>query len=137
MNEQQRPIQDQPRVEQGTVAAPQTADVAQTPPVGGTAASVQTGEIDRAESGFLPDDRMGSLRERWNDVQAGFVDDPRNAVQQAHGLVTELVDDLVQTFTRERTALEQQWSAGGDADTEQLRVALQRYRSFFNRLLGT
>jgi hypothetical protein len=136
MNEQQRPIQDQPRAEQGTVAPQATTGVAQTAAGGGTAAAVQTGEIDQAESGFLPDDRMGSLRERWSDVQAGFVDDPRNAVQQAHGLVTELVDDLVQTFTRERTTLEQQWSAGGDADTEQLRIALQRYRSFFNRLLS-
>jgi hypothetical protein len=112
MNEQQRPIQEQPRVEQGTIG-------------------------DQTETGFLPDDRMASLRQRWNDAQASFVDDPRNAVQQAHGLVTELVDELVQTFTRERTSLEQQWSAGGNADTEQLRVALQRYRSFFNRLLGT
>jgi hypothetical protein len=110
MNEQQRPIQDQPRVEQGTI-----------------------GE----DTGFLPDDRMASLRERWNNVQAGFVDDPQNAVQQAHGLVAELVDNLVQTFTQERTTLENQWKGGGTADTETLRVALQRYRSFFNRLLGT
>jgi hypothetical protein len=98
----------------------------------GTVDATQT-----SDTGFLPEDRMNDLRGRWNDVQAGFVDDPQNAVQQAHQMVTQLVDDLVQTFTRERTALEQQWSAGGDADTEQLRVALQRYRSFFNRLLGT
>lgn len=89
------------------------------------------------DSGFLPDERMSSLRERWNDVQAGFVDDPQNAVQQAHGLVTQLVDELVQTFSSERTSLENQWTGGGTADTEQLRVALQRYRAFFNRLLGT
>lgn len=87
------------------------------------------------ETAFLPDDRMTSLRQRWNDVQAGFVDDPQNSVQQAHGLVTQLVDELVQTFTQERSSLENQWRGGGAADTEQLRVALQRYRSFFNRLL--
>lgn len=87
------------------------------------------------DTAFLPDDRMSSLRERWNDVQAGFVDDPQNAVQQAHGLVTQLVDELVQTFSQERSSLESQWKGGGSADTEQLRVALQRYRSFFNRLL--
>jgi hypothetical protein len=126
MNEQQRPIQEQPRVEQGTIGDRQRTIGDQQGTIG-----------DQTETGFLPDDRMASLRERWNDAQASFVDDPRNAVQQAHGLVTELVDELVQTFTRERTALEQQWSAGGNADTEQLRVALQRYRSFFNRLLGT
>lgn len=111
MNEQ-RPIQEQPRVEQGTIG-------------------------EQADTGFLPDERMTSLRQRWDDVQAGFVDDPQNAVQQAHGLVTELVDELVRTFSQERTTLEGQWKGGGSADTETLRVALQRYRSFFNRLLGT
>jgi hypothetical protein len=110
MNEQQRPTQEQARVEQGTISE---------------------------DAGFLPEDRMNSLREQWNDVQAAFVDDPQNAVQRAHALVTQLVDDLVQTFSQERTTLEGQWKGGGNADTEALRVALQRYRSFFNRLLST
>ena len=96
-----------------------------------------TGRDTTTESGFLPDDRMDSMRERWDDVQNGFVDDPRNAVQNAHQLVTELVNELTETFTRERGTLESQWSGGGQADTETLRVALQRYRIFFNRLLGT
>lgn len=109
MNEQQRPTQEQTRVEQGTIG----------------------------DAGFLPDDRMTSLRNQWSDVQAAFVDDPQNAVQRAHGLVTALMDELVQTFTQERSSLEGQWKGGGTADTEALRVALQRYRSFFNRLLGT
>lgn len=122
MNDPRIP-QDQPqtaqqmRVEQGTIG--------------------QNPSLQETDTGFLPEQRMGSLRERWNDVQAGFVDDPQNAVQQAHALVTELVDDLVQTFTQERATLENQWKGGGAADTETLRVALQRYRSFFNRLLGT
>jgi hypothetical protein len=89
------------------------------------------------DTGFLPDDRMDSLRERWDEVQAGFVDDPRSAVQNAHGLVTDLVDELTDTFTRERGTLESQWSGGREPDTETLRVALQRYRDFFNRLLAT
>lgn len=113
--EQTQAVQ-QTRVEQGTIGQDTTSQ-----------------DMD---AGFLPEQRMSSLRERWNDVQAGFVDDPQNAVQQAHGLVTQLVDDLVQTFTQERTTLENQWKGGGTADTETLRVALQRYRSFFNRLLG-
>lgn len=101
-----------------------------------------TGEIDSAagttaEAGFLPDDRMDDLRSRWSDVQTGFVDDPQNAVQSAHALVTDLVNELTETFTRERTNLEGQWKSSGAADTEALRIALQRYRSFFNRLLGT
>lgn len=119
MNEQQRPTQEQTRVEQGTIGADQTT----------------AGE--ERDTGFLPDDRMTSLRDQWNDVQAAFVDDPQNAVQRAHGLVTDLMDELVQTFTQERSTLEGQWKGGGAADTEALRVALQRYRSFFNRLLGT
>jgi hypothetical protein len=117
MNE--RPAeQQQPRVEQGIIGREQA-----TPP--------------SAEAGFLPEDRMNSLRERWTDVQAGFVDDPQTAVQQAHQLVADLVNELTQTFTRERTDLENQWRSGGAADTEALRIALQRYRSFFNRLLAT
>jgi hypothetical protein len=128
MNEQpQRPIQDQPRVEQGTIPHDTRTQTS----------AAQPGAAQTEDTGFLPDDRMASLRERWDTVQAGFVDDPQNAVQQAHGLVTELVDSLVQTFTQERTTLENQWKGGGTADTETLRVALQRYRSFFNRLLGT
>jgi hypothetical protein len=98
---------------------------------------VEQGTIDQQQPGFLPDDRMNSLRERWTEVQAGFVDDPQTAVQQAHQLVADLVNELTQTFTRERTDLENQWKSGGTADTEAQRVALQRYRSFFNRLLAT
>ncbi len=103
---------------------------------------VERGEIgrDRAvdqDTGFLPDDRMNDLRSRWNDVQAEFVDDPRRAVQDAQNLVRTLVDELTETFRREREGLETQWNSGGTADTEALRVALQRYRSFFNRLLST
>ena len=94
-------------------------------------------DVRDEEGGFLPDDRMDALRTQWDDVQAGFVDDPQTAVQRAHKLVTELVNELTDTFTRERSTLESQWSGGGQADTEALRVALQRYRSFFNRLLGT
>lgn len=84
---------------------------------------------------FLPPDRMEEFRDRWDDIQAGFVDDPRNSVQKAHGLVSSLVNELNDVFTRERSGLESQWNRGEDADTENLRVALQRYRGFFNRLL--
>jgi hypothetical protein len=89
------------------------------------------------EMTFLPDDRMSALRSRWNEIQTGFVDDPRGAVGDAHTMVAQLVDELTATFTRERTTLEEAWSKDREPDTESLRVALQRYRSFFNRLLGT
>ncbi|HET9029889.1 MAG TPA: hypothetical protein VFN49_06900 [Candidatus Aquilonibacter sp.] len=96
--------------------------------------AVERGEIDR-RADFLPENRMNDLREQWNDVQAEFVDDPRRAVQEAQSLVRSLVDELTDTFRRERETLESQWNSGGNADTEALRVTLQRYRSFFNRLL--
>lgn len=101
--------------------------------------TVESRDRDTAESreneSFLPPDRMEEFRERWDDIQAGFVDDPRNSVQKAHGLVSSLVNDLNEVFTRERSGLESQWNRGEDADTENLRVALRRYRAFFNRLL--
>ncbi|HEY1976331.1 MAG TPA: hypothetical protein VGG89_07300 [Candidatus Baltobacteraceae bacterium] len=99
-----------------------------------TAQSRDTAESRETES-FLPPDRMEEFRERWDDIQAGFVDDPRNSVQKAHGLVSSLVNDLNDVFTRERSGLESQWNRGEEADTENLRVALRRYRAFFNRLL--
>jgi hypothetical protein len=89
----------------------------------------------RDTESFLPPDRMEGFRERWDDIQAVFVDDPRNSVQKAHGLVSSLVNELNEVFTRERSGLESQWNRGEDADTENLRIALRRYRAFFNRLL--
>jgi hypothetical protein len=78
-----------------------------------------------------------SYLSRWQDIQAAFVDQPSSAVKAADSLVAELMQRLAEGFASERDRLEQQWSGGQDADTEELRVALQRYRSFFNRLLKT
>lgn len=89
------------------------------------------------EAAFLPDDRMTALQTRWEEIQTGFVDDPRGAVRDAHATVDQLVDELTQLFTRERTQLEEAWSNDREPDTETLRVALQRYRAFFNRLLNS
>ena len=75
-------------------------------------------------------------RARWTEVQTGFVDDPRHAVEQADGLVAEVMKRLAEVFADERARLEEQWSRGEEADTEGLRVALRRYRSFFDRLLS-
>jgi hypothetical protein len=77
------------------------------------------------------------FRQRWSDVQARFVDDPRDAVQTADGLVVELMQALARGFSDHKARLESAWQTGGDPDTEELRQALQRYRSFFNRLLST
>lgn len=78
-----------------------------------------------------------AFRSRWTEIQTGFVDEPRQAVEHADGLVAEVVQRLTQTFADERNHLEQQWGKGDDVSTEDLRLALQRYRSFFERLLST
>ncbi len=75
------------------------------------------------------------LRHRWSDIQAGFVDEPRRAVEQADGLVADVMKRLAGSFANERATLEGQWDRGDSVTTEDLRVALQRYRSFFDRLL--
>lgn len=74
---------------------------------------------------------------RWSDVQARFVDDPRAAVLDGDSLVAELVQELAQRFSQHKRGLEEQWSRGEEPSTEELRLALQQYRSFFQRLLAT
>lgn len=78
----------------------------------------------------------GEYRSRWQEVQTQFVDDPRQAVERADTLVAELMQKLAETFASERSELERQWDRGGEVSTEDLRIALQRYRSFFDRLLS-
>ena len=75
------------------------------------------------------------LRSRWQQVQGSFVDEPRTAVQQADELVAGTVKRLAEMFAEERSRLEGEWSRGGEVSTEDLRQALRRYRSFFDRLL--
>jgi hypothetical protein len=81
------------------------------------------------------DDELQGFRSRWDQVQGTFVDEPRESVQKADELVSDLVDRLTSGFAETRSGLEEQWKKGEDASTEDLRVALTRYRSFFNRLL--
>lgn len=85
---------------------------------------------------LFADDELAGLRARWDAVQAGFVDDPKDCVQKADGLVADLVQQLTTGFGRARSRLEEQWGRGEQASTEDLRVALKRYRSFFERLLS-
>jgi hypothetical protein len=99
----------------------------------------RTHKSDMPEASVAPlfaDDAANELRGRWDDIQAGFVDEPRSSVENADSLVAEVMKRLADGFATERQALEQQWSGGGDPSTEDLRVALRRYRSFFDRLLS-
>jgi hypothetical protein len=120
---------------------PTTADLAggttraEDEPVARDIGAETTG-ADRLEP-LLDAGEAGDFRGRWESIQTSFVDEPREAVQRADALVAELMQRLAQTFARERETLEQQWAGGGEAGTEELRIALQRYRSFFQRLLAT
>jgi hypothetical protein len=89
---------------------------------------------DRLEPLF-DDSREQELRDKWHALQARFVDEPRDTVSEADSLVAELLRDLAHSFDSARSKLEDQWSSGGDVSTEDLRLTLQRYRSFFERLL--
>jgi hypothetical protein len=84
---------------------------------------------------LLPQDNVADFRSRWDRIQAGFVDEPRTAVQQADELVTETIDRLAETFASARNRLEGQWGSGDNVSTEDLRVALKKYRTFFEKLL--
>jgi hypothetical protein len=79
---------------------------------------------------------LSGLRSRWDDVQAAFVDDPKECVQKADHLVSDVVEQLTTGFGQARSRLEEQWSQGQEASTEDLRLALKRYREFFQRLLS-
>ncbi len=86
---------------------------------------------------LLSEELSTTFQRRWEEVQTRFVDEPRGAVEDADGLVANLMQQLAQGFAQERERLEAQWGRGEDISTEDLRVALQRYRSFFQRLLST
>lgn len=75
------------------------------------------------------------FRSKWDEIQIRFVDDPKKATADADSLVAEAMRRLAEIFSNERKNMEEQWSRGDNVSTEDLRVALQRYRSFFNRLL--
>ena len=85
---------------------------------------------------LLPRSENEGFQARWETIQTGFVDEPRQTVEQADELVAEVMRRLAEGFASERERLEGQWGRGEDVSTEDLRVALQRYRGFFQRLLS-
>ena len=103
---------------------------------------VERGEIrdERAvatepEAPLFSPDETNQLRTRWESVQAGFVDEPRRAVEEADGLVRQVMDRLTDGFSDQRERLEREWGERDEVSTEDLRMALRHYRSFFDRLL--
>ena len=81
-------------------------------------------------------DAAADFRHGWDAVQIGFVDDPRKAVKDADDLVNRVLQNLGETFKGERARIEEQVAQSHPMSTEELRVALRRYRSFLHRLLS-
>jgi hypothetical protein len=97
----------------------------------------KTSPIPHDEAGpLLPSDFVSGLRSRWDQIQTGFVDEPRAAVQQADELVASAIKKLAESFADARNNLERQWDRGEEINTEDLRVALKKYRSFFQKLMS-
>jgi hypothetical protein len=90
---------------------------------------------DDGGAALFADADSDRFRHRWHDVQSAFVDDPRRAVQDADQLVAELMRTLATTFAERKRSLEGRWQEGVAAETEDLRLALRGYRSFFDQLL--
>jgi hypothetical protein len=107
--------------------------------------SATQGDADRAAGGadgldeagsLLPEGEESDFQHRWEEIQTRFVDDPRQAVEDADALVAGVMQRIAEGFAQARDGLEGQWTRGEDVGTEELRVALQRYRAFFRRLLS-
>lgn len=109
-----------------------TSTVASGPTTGAAVARAQ--EEERAA--LFAGNEANELRARWDSIQVGFVDEPRKAVQEADALVSDTIKRLSEVFANERQNLEHQWGRNENVSTEDLRVALRRYRSFFSRLLA-
>lgn len=100
-----------------------------TGPVHGFAESPSEHSTDTA---IFDEGVADRFRNRWRDLQAGFVDDPAQAVRAAD----ELVDEIMRELAERRRNIEERWR-GGPEDTEELRVVIREYRSFFNQLLNS
>ena len=116
-------------------ARDEPAAEAAAPPEAAAESSTPEADTPTDMALFADNDRSG-LRSRWDDVQASFVDDPKECVQKADALVADVVQQLTAGFADARSRLEAQWARGEEASTEDLRQALKRYREFFERLLA-
>jgi hypothetical protein len=120
------PATPEQRLEPGSQAPAPTADQPARP--------AQTKE--ETPTPLFAADAAESFRSRWQDIQTSFIDEPSRAVEQADSLVAEIMQQLARTFAAERAHLEEQGEHGKDVSTEDLRMALRHYRSFFDRLLS-
>lgn len=97
---------------------------------------METRTADEKNTPMFGPEETNDFRSRWYRIQTEFIDDPRKCVQRADELVAETMKQLTEVFAQEREKLEREWDRGENVSTENLRIALQRYRSFFDRLLS-
>jgi hypothetical protein len=128
------PIVDRPFVDDGPGDRPGVMDHPSDIARGVRTSTTSTD--DTRQMDLFPNEELVGYRTQWESIQTGFVDQPRDAVEQADALVSQVVTRLTEVFTRERSTLEGQWTKGDNVSTEDLRIALTRYRSFFHRLLS-
>lgn len=107
-----------------------------TPQVEPKPSEAHAGANVELSTALLNPEESALLRARWNEILGNFVDEPRFAVQQADTLLADVIEKITQVFANEHSTLEGQWKQGNDVSTEDLRKALQSYRSFFNRLVA-
>ena len=117
---------------------PRAADQNVAPPAAQPNPTVNPPAADRTaiEEPLFVERETADFRRRWTDIQSAFVDEPRRAVEQADRLVSDIVKRVTDGFANARGALEHQWDRGDSVTTEDLRLTLQRYRAFFDRLLA-
>jgi len=122
-------------------ARPTTAEIASSPArtteeVRDAGKNLWARKEEEARTPLFPEEELTQLRAKWSQIQSEFVDEPRRSVEEADSLVASTIKRLAGSFAGARTNLERQWARGGDVSTEDLRMALRRYRSFFDRLLA-
>lgn len=130
------PAQQEEYTDERSVQRTDAYDRNDLPASRNSSTSAQTAsETDERTALFSPDE-TSSLRGQWDAIQVGFVDEPRQAVEKADALVAGAMKRLAEVFAAERERLEKQWDRGDSVSTEELRLALRRYRAFFGRLLS-
>jgi hypothetical protein len=130
--DEERGIRDRQEILDARVVEPAPPAAGPAPsPAPSSAAGAATAPV-----ALFPAPEAEGLRSEWQAIQTGFVDEPRRAVEHADALVSRVAQRLADVFGAERAGLEKRWGQGGDVSTEDLRLVLQRYRSFFDRLLS-
>ena len=113
-----------------------TVDMGTPGPGGGPARDVASQGAGNGGAGNGPLLRdPDDLRRRWESIQVGFVDNPREAVGEAEELVSSTIGQIGNVFRQQRERLESSWAQGREPSTDDLRVTFQSYRDFFGRLL--